>query len=71
MHNQRAYFHEETLNNSLSADSNLNGNNKRYIIPYEQSENNLIKLKKSKPQYVEIDKLQFLIQNEYDNYNDR
>ena len=75
-HNQRAYGHNDTtLEKSLPpVESKLNGgNNKRIIIPYEKSDDNRNKIQKfepSKPQYVDIDKLQFIIENEYDNYYD-
>ena len=73
MHNNRSYFHKKAPDKSLS-DSILNENNKRIFIPYEQTENNHnIKLQKNepskKPQYVDIDQLEILIQNENDNYH--
>ena len=73
MHNNRSYFHKKAPDISLS-DSILNENNKRIFIPYEQTENNHNnKLQKNepskKPQYVDIDQLEILIQNEYDNYH--
>ena len=71
MHNQRAYVHKAP-DKSISDTLNEN-DNKRIFIPYKQTENNHNnKLQKNdpskKPQYVDIDQLELLIQNECNNY---
>ena len=66
-HKQRAYRHNNNKYEN-SAKNFLNENSTRILIPYENfdeiEDDNLVK--KSKPQYVDIDKLESRIDSKYD-----